>query len=72
MAYVLKDLGAIPVVWVGTTNTAAGGTTTPTTVPSAGAQVSTTAPSAPFYTTWWGIGLIGLAAYFGYKKFIKK
>lgn len=43
--------------------------------------VTTTTPFAtgilysgggPWYKTWWGLGLIGVAAFFGYKKFIAK
>ncbi len=25
----------------------------------------------PWYTTWWGLGLIGVGGYFGYTKFVK-
>ena len=34
--------------------------------------LSTIATGSPWYKTWWGIGLIGVAAFLGYKRFVQK
>lgn len=46
--------------------------TTPTTVVTGPAASTYTASPAAWYTQWWGMGLIGLLAFVGYKHFVAK
>jgi hypothetical protein len=43
-----------------------------TTTPVVTGNIFSAAGSASWYKTWWGLGLIGLAGFLGYKKFIAK
>lgn len=47
-------------------------TSPPSTAPVVPIATGIVAPSNPWYMTWWGIGLIAVAGYFGYKKFLAK
>ena len=45
--------------------------TTQQPTPSTNVVVTAMPASKPWYTTWWGLGLLGIGAFAGYKAFIK-
>ena len=41
-----------------------------TTTPTATGNIFSSVASSSWYKTWWGLGLLGIGAFFGYKYFI--